>query len=102
MKERKPQDCESMAHVRGEIDQLDEQLIDLIAERFGYVDRAWQLKDNPDEAAVPWRINEVIEKVRTRAEERDVPPQLAEALWRQMMGWFIEYEMEKLQKKSEK
>ncbi len=102
MKERKPQDCESMEHVRAEIDQLDEQLIDLIAERFGYVDQAWQLKNNPDEATVPWRINEVIEKVRARAKDRGVPPQLAEALWRQMIGWFIEYEMEKLQNRSEK
>ncbi len=90
-----------MEHVRGEIDQLDEQLIDLIAERFGYVDRAWQLKNNPDEARVPWRINEVIEKVRARAEDRGVPPQLAEALWRQMIGWFIEYEMEKLENRAE-
>jgi len=102
MKERKPQDCESMEHVRAEIDQLDEQLIDLVAERFGYVDRAWQLKNNPDEATVPWRINEVIEKVRGRAEDRGIPPQLAEALWRQMIGWFIEYEMENLAKKNNK
>ena len=102
MKERKPQDCESMEHVRAEIDQLDEQLIDLVAERFGYVDRAWQLKNNPDEATVPWRINEVIEKVRARAIDRGIPPQLAEALWRQMIGWFIEYEMENLENRSEK
>ncbi len=102
MKERKPQDCESMEHVRAEIDQLDEQLIDLVAERFGYVDRAWQLKNNPEDATVPWRINEVIEKVRARAEDRGIPPQLAEALWRQMIGWFIEYEMENLQNRSEK
>ena len=102
MKERKPQDCESMEHVRAEIDDLDEQLIDLVAERFGYVDRAWQLKNNPDEATVPWRINEVIEKVRARAIDRGIPPQLAEALWRQMIGWFIEYEMENLENRSEK
>ncbi len=91
-----------MDHVRAEIDQLDEQLIDLVAERFGYVDRAWQLKNNPDEATVPWRINEVIEKVRARAEDRGIPPQLAEALWRQMIGWFIEYEMENLENRSKK
>ena len=102
MKEREPQDCENMEHVRTEIDLLDEQLIDLVAERFGYVDRAWQLKNNPDEATVPWRINEVIQKVRGRAEKRGVPPQLAEALWRQMIGWFIEYEMENLENRSEK
>ncbi len=102
MKDRKPQDCESMEHVRTEIDLLDEQLIDLVAERFGYVDRAWQLKKNPEDATVPWRINEVIEKVRARAEDKGIPPQLAEALWRQMIGWFIEYEMENLENRSDK
>ena len=102
MKDRKPQDCTSMEHVRAEIDQLDEQLIDLVAERFGYVDRAWQLKKNPEDATVPWRINEVIAKVRARAEDKAIPPQLAEALWRQMIGWFIEYEMENLENRSDK
>ncbi len=101
MKNKKPAECESMEHVRTEIDALDEQLIDLVAERFGYVDRAWQLKKNPEDATVPWRINEVIEKVRARAEDRGIPPQLAEALWRQMIGWFIEYEMENLERKKE-
>jgi isochorismate pyruvate lyase len=30
-----------------------------------------------------------------------LPPELAEALWRQMIGWFIQYEEEKLQKQTE-
>ena len=93
---RTPDQCEDMSHVRAEIDRLDEQLVDLIAQRFGYVDRAWKLKNNPEDAAVPWRIDDVIEKVGRRAAERGIPPQLAEALWRQMIGWFIEYEMENL------
>ena len=99
MKNKKPEECQTMQEVRLEIDELDEKLIDLVAERFGYVDRAWQLKKNPEDATVPWRINEVITKVRERAEKRNIPPQLAEALWRQMIGWFIEYEMENLERK---
>ena len=102
MSKRKPDQCTSMDHVREEIDRLDEQLIDLVAERFGYVDRAWKLKDKPEDATVPWRINDVIDKVRARAEKRGIPPQLAEALWRQMIGWFIEYEMENLNAKKGK
>jgi isochorismate pyruvate lyase len=93
---RPPAECESMDHVRVEIDRVDALLVDLIAERFGYVDRAWQLKSRPEEAVVPWRIREVIEKVRSHARSRGLPPELAEALWRQMMGWFIQYEEEKL------
>ena len=74
------------------------RLIDnaLEAERFGYVDRAWQLKQSPAEARVPWRIQQVIDRVRAKAETKGVPPELAEALWRQMIGWFIQYEEEKL------
>lgn len=102
MKERLARDCTDMSHVRLEIDDIDSQLVDLVAERFSYVDRAWQLKDNPDEATVPWRINEVISKVRVRAEEKGIPPELAESIWRQMIGWFIQFEEEKLEAKDGK
>jgi isochorismate pyruvate lyase len=86
-----------MTEVRVEIDRIDAALVDLIAERFGYVERAWQLKlQARQEANVPWRNQQVIDKVRARASDRGVPPDLAEALWRQMIGWFIQYEEEKL------
>ena len=91
-----PQDCQDMSQVRTEIDRLDAALVDLLAERWGYVDRAWQLKNNPDEATVPWRIQEVIDKVRAHSDEKGLPPALAEALWRQIIGWGIQYEEEKL------
>lgn len=96
MSPRSPADCTTMSDVREEIDRIDRALVDLIAERFGYVDRAWQLKKDPAEAMVPWRIQQVIDKVRARAEERHLPPELTEALWRQMIGWFIQYEEEQL------
>jgi isochorismate pyruvate lyase len=95
----KPEDCKNMDEVRAEIDRLDTALVTLIGERFGYVDRAWQLKDNPEEATVPWRIQQVIDRVRAKAEDEGVPPDLCEALWRQMIGWFIQYEEEKLREK---
>jgi isochorismate pyruvate lyase len=96
MLKRQPEDCSSMDQVRVEIDRIDSALVDLVAERFGYVERAWQLKSTPAEATVPWRIQQVIDRVRAKAESRGVPPELAEALWRQMIGWFIQYEEEKL------
>src|SRR6478672_10332877 len=96
MAPREPKDCRSMDEVRAEIDRIDQSLVDLIGERFAYVDRAWQLKQSPAEARVPWRIQQVIDKVRARAAAKDLPPELAEALWRQMIGWFVQYEEEKL------
>lgn len=96
MDPKRPWECADMSDVRGQIDRIDVEIVDLIAERFGYVERAWQLKSNPDEALVPWRIQQVIDKVKARAEEKEFPPHLAEALWRQMIGWFVQYEEERL------
>src|SRR5688572_32008407 len=97
MSPRKPADCADLAQLRQEIDRVDAALVALIAERFGYVERAWQLKlEARQEASVPWRNQQVIDKVRARAAETGVPPALIEALWRQMIGWLIQYEEEKL------
>ena len=96
MTPRKAQDCSNMDEVRVEIDRIDRALVDLVAERFSYVDRAWQLKSSPDEAVVPWRIQQVIDKVKEQAGEKGLPPELVESIWRQMIGWFIQYEEEKL------
>jgi isochorismate pyruvate lyase len=101
MTPRSPKDCTTMDEVRAEIDRIDKALVDLIGERFSYVDRAWKLKMSPAEARVPWRIQQVIDKVRARAAERGLPPELVEALWRQMIGWFIQYEEEKLRENGE-
>ena len=89
-----------MQDVRAEIDRIDNSLVDLIAERFGYVDRAWQLKKNtPEGAHVPWRIQQVIDRVKARAKERELPPDIVDmigAQWKNMIGWFVQYEEEKL------
>jgi len=101
MAPREPKNCRSMDEVRAEIDRIDQSLVDLIGERFAYVDRAWQLKQSPAEARVPWRIQQVIDKVRARAAAKNLPPELAEALWRQMIGWFVQYEEEKLRQSTD-
>ena len=97
MTSRTPANCNDLSDVRVEIDRLDTALVDLIGERLGYVERAWQIKLTQNaEANVPWRNQQVIDRVRARATQRGVPPELCEALWRQMIGWFIQYEEEKL------
>ena len=101
MAPRKAKDCSNMEEVRAEIDRIDAALVDLIGERFIFVDRAWQLKQSPAEARVPWRIQQVIDRVKARAAEKQLPPELTEALWRQMIGWFVQYEEEKLRRQLE-
>ena len=40
MAPREAKDCKSMEEVRAEIDRIDAALVDLIGERFVFVDRA--------------------------------------------------------------
>lgn len=93
---KKAEDCANMDEVRAEIDRIDSALVELLAERWTYVDRAWVFKRSPEEASVPWRNRDVIDKVRTRAGETGLPPEMAEALWRLIIGWGIQYEEERL------
>jgi len=101
MAPRKAKDCKTMEEVRAEIDRIDTALVDLIGERFIFVDRAWELKQSPAEARVPWRIQQVIDGVRARAAEKGLPPELAEALWRQMIGFRFKLLEEKLRQQLE-
>jgi len=93
---KKAADCQNMSEVRAGIDQIDEALVDLLAQRWTFVDRAWEYKREPGEASVPWRNREVIDKVRARAGDAGMPPEMAEALWRMIIGWGIQYQDEKL------
>jgi isochorismate pyruvate lyase len=93
----------AMTDVRAEIDRIDAAMVALIVERFGYVDRAWQLKqaEGREGAHVPWRIQQVIDRVRGLARERGLPPEMVDMVgsqWRNMIGWFVQYEEEKLRR----
>ena len=101
MPQMKPLDCSKMEHVRSEIDRIDDAMVALIAERFGYVDRAWQLKQasGTEGAVVPWRIQQVIDRVKGQAAAHGLPPEMVDLVgsqWRNMIGWFVQYEEEKL------
>lgn len=94
---KKPAECQSMDEVRSEIDRIDLGLVDLLAARWSFVDRMWELKRAESaQANVPWRNKAVIDKVKARAVETGLPPEMAEALWRQIIGWGIQYQDERL------
>ena len=84
---------DSLDLCRAEIDRIDDALVDLLGKRFRVVDRviAVKLRDGLP-AALPDRIAEVVGRVRARAGTAGVPPDSAEALWRQLIGETIAYE----------
>lgn len=89
---KKPAECQTKEDVRAEIDRIDQELINLFAERHGYVIRMAAIKTDPHEAYDKARIEAVIEKVRTRALEKNLDEDQAELLWRTLIDWNVNFE----------
>jgi isochorismate pyruvate lyase len=89
---RAPADCTTKDHIRTEIDRLDAELVALLAERFGYVRRMAELKSSPDEALVPERVDEVLDRVAVAAVDAGLDEVLTRDIWRRLIEWNIDYE----------
>jgi len=88
-----PENCNSMRELRAGIDDLDRELVMLIAERARYIDRAIVLKARDGlPAYIPERVEEVVENVRRTARELGAPEQIVETVWRVMVDQFISVE----------
>lgn len=87
-------DIKSIEDVRLQIDNIDSQLVKLIAERQKYVSMAAKFKKNQAEVRAPDRVSAVVEKVKVEAMNNGLSPIVIETIYRSMIGAFIEYELE--------
>ncbi len=92
-------ECKSLEEVRANIDRIDNEIIKLIAERTGYVIQASSFKKSEEGVKAPARVEAVIQKVRSKAQEYGADPDMVEALYREMIARFINMEMDKFNKK---
>ena len=85
--------CDSLEQVREKIDGLDRQIVGLIAERGAYVSQAARFKKDSDAVRAPQRVEQVIGKVRTLADELGANPDVTESVYRAMIAAFIQQEL---------
>lgn len=88
----------SLDDVRYNIDLIDRVIIQLISERSFFVNEASRFKKSEAEVEAPQRVQEVIDKVRHVAVSKKLNPDIAEKVYRAMIGAFIEQEKEVLTK----
>ncbi|MDP4092808.1 MAG: chorismate mutase [Bacillota bacterium] len=91
--------CSSLDEVRENIDKIDKQIVQLIAQRSLFVKQAAGFKKDTEDVKAPKRVEAVIEKVKKLAEEADVEPGIVEAIYRTMIGAFINMEKKELEKR---
>jgi isochorismate pyruvate lyase len=86
-------DCTTMAEVRAGVDQVDRDLVALLARRFAYMDAAARIK--PDRSAVrdEARKAQVIDNARAAAEKSGLPAEPIARLWNDLVETSIAYEM---------
>jgi isochorismate pyruvate lyase len=79
--------------VRAEIDALDRQLVELIAQRQRRVVEAGTLKQDRQAVRAPDRVEKVISTVRVLAVEAGASPEVVEQTYRAMIAGFIDLEL---------
>ncbi|UFS61428.1 chorismate mutase [Sulfurimonas sp. HSL-3221] len=89
-------ECNSLAEVRDEIDQLDDQIVELIAKRNKYIKQAARFKNTIDEVKAPDRIDAVIQRLRRKALDLDLSPNLVADLYKLMIDEMVETEIAEL------
>ena len=85
--------CENMEEIRGEIDQLDKQVINLIGQRFKYVQAAAKFKKDENSVKAPERFKSMLEKRREWAIQEGLSPDVIEKMFRDLVNHFISEEL---------
>ncbi len=98
-----PDQCRNMRQLRDEIDALDVALVDLLAKRAGYIDRAVTLKAQEGlPARTTDRVAEVLAYIKSLATARDLDPDLATSLWTTLIEWGISREEDAMNREGDK
>lgn len=93
----KPEDCGSMAELREQIDAIDLMLLELLATRSDYIDRAVELKRIEGlPARTVDRVATVLANVKSKAAQVGLDEELAETLWTELIEWAIQREAKHL------
>ena len=85
--------CTSIEDVRQHIDQIDRDVVALLAKRGRLVNQAAAFKNTTDDVRAPNRVEQVIAKVRAMASETGASPEVVEQVYRAMIAAFINEEL---------
>ncbi|UFI45186.1 chorismate mutase [Pseudomonas savastanoi] len=83
----------TIEEVRTHIDNIDRDVVALLAKRGKLVNQAAAFKKTTDDVRAPNRVEQVIAKVREMASETGASPEVVEQVYRAMIAAFINEEL---------
>lgn len=99
MKEAK--DCKNIEEIRAAIDLIDSQILASFGKRMEYVHEIVKFKSTEDGIVASDRQREVFQKIRNRALNFNLDPDLYEELYRTLINWNIQKELQLFKNKEE-
>ena len=90
--------CNNIEEVRNNINNIDEQIVKLIALRGEFVNQAARFKKDSNAVKAPKRVEEVISKVRNLAKATGANEEVVKNVYRTMINSFIKAEMKEFEK----
>lgn len=98
---KKPAECNSMKEIREAIDHIDNNIVELIALRSRYVQKAAEFKKSETAVRDPERVEKVISSKKTLAEKYGISPDLVGNIYAIMIDFFVSEEMKEWKKGKE-
>jgi len=89
--------CNTLEEAREQIDMVDEKIVELVALRNSYIKQIAQFKTSVEEVKSEERISDVINRVRAKAIELDLSPNLINDMFIRMIDEMVETEIAELQ-----
>jgi len=88
-----PTACANLDEVRAEIDRIDRDIVAALGRRRGYVHAAARFKTDEASVRAPERLAAMIAERRRWAEAAELPPDLVEHLFRDLVAAFTALEL---------
>ena len=85
--------CNSLEEARAEIDKIDDKIVELIATRNAYIKQIAHFKTSVEEVKAKDRIDDVINRMRARAIDLDLSPNLINELYIRMIDAMVDAEI---------
>ena len=90
-----PEHCESIEDVRQGIDALDRGIIARLGRHVRYVEAAARIKTCESDVRAPHRQRMMLAERRRWAEESGLDPDVIEDIYRTLISYFIDREMQR-------
>ncbi|MFW2590876.1 chorismate mutase [Aliarcobacter butzleri] len=89
--------CKNIDEVRNNVNNIDEQIVKLIALRGSFVKQAAKFKKDSNDVKAPKRVEEVINKVKNIARLNGANEEVVENVYKAMIESFINLELKEFE-----